>query len=96
MTFKPQIFVFARRELGPRINLSESEAICWYQVLEVGGVAPVSRTQCDYYTWHPNVSRNSSAIIGCQDINVRPYCLRVRLEVERGTLQAPAELPELN
>ena len=25
-----------------------------------------------------------------------PYCLRVRLEIERGTLQATAELPELN
>lgn len=32
------------------IDLSESEAICWHQVLEDGGVAPVSRTQCDYYT----------------------------------------------
>lgn len=49
MSFKRQIFVFASRERGPRIDLSESEAIWWHQ-LEDGGVAPVSRTQCDYYT----------------------------------------------
>lgn len=39
-----------KSERGPRIDLSKSEGIRWHQVLEDGGVAPVSRTQCDYYT----------------------------------------------
>lgn len=34
-----------KSEQGLRIDLSESEAIWWHQILEDGGVAPVSRTQ---------------------------------------------------
>ena len=39
-----------KSERGPRIDLSKSEGIRWHQVLEDGGVAPVSRTQCDHLT----------------------------------------------
>lgn len=50
MPLKTTDLCLRKPEQGPRIDLSESEAICWHQVLEDGGVAPVSRTQCDYYT----------------------------------------------
>lgn len=83
-------------EQGPRIDISEIEGIGWQQILEDGGVAPVSRTQCDYCTWDPIIVEEFLGTLGRQGLNVLPYCLRLRLEVERGTLQETAELPELS
>lgn len=39
-----------KSERGPEIDVSEGEGTRWHQILEDGGVASVSRTQCDCCT----------------------------------------------